>query len=125
MADRPDGPDRSPEWVAGLWKLAESNDFVTLLALEALQTLGGIAPEQALDRALTGVNAVAGTRRAAEAGLVAARVIRNVLTERPDLRPWAQERLAPLIDGGERVVAPGEITTDTGLVRNLREACAG
>ncbi len=125
VADRPDGPDRSPEWVAGLWKLAESNDFVTLLALEALQTLGGIAPEQALDRALTGVNAVAGTRRAAEAGLVAARVIRNVLTERPDLRPWAQERLAPLIDGGERVVAPGEITTDTGLVRNLREACAG
>jgi hypothetical protein len=118
-------PDLRPEWIARLRNLAESNDFVTLIALDALQRLGGISPDQALDRALTGVNVVAGTRRAAAGARVAARVIREALADRPDLRPVAMAGLARLIEGAERVVAPAEIATDTGLVRNLREACAG
>jgi hypothetical protein len=118
-------PDLRPQWISCLRNLAESNDFVTLIALEALQRLGEISPDQALDRALTGVNVVAGTRRAAPVARVAARVVRDALADRPDLRPVATAGLARLIEGAERVVAPAEIATDTGLVRNLREACAG
>jgi hypothetical protein len=118
-------PDLRPQWISCLRNLAESNDFVTLIALEALQRLAEISPDQALDRALTGVNVVAGTRRAAPVARVAARVVRDALADRPDLRPVATAGLARLIEGAERVVAPAEIATDTGLVRNLREACAG
>ncbi|MBT0770847.1 hypothetical protein KIH74_18030 [Kineosporia sp. J2-2] len=112
-------PELRDEWVAALGDFADD----VPQALEALQTLGAIAPEPAVRRAvagLTGPTGLAGTRRAAEAVPVVARVIRNALAEQPHLRPEVTRALAPLIAVDERVLLPGEVSGDTVLTRALR-----
>ncbi|GLY32968.1 hypothetical protein [Kineosporia sp. NBRC 101731] len=109
-------PELCPEWLAALHRLPDP------VAVEALQALGDIAPERALELAVAGLREAAGTRRIAETVPPASRVIRNALADRPDLRPGVTADLAPLVAGDERTLVPGDIRADTHLQCTLATA---
>ncbi|GAB3264128.1 hypothetical protein [Kineosporia babensis] len=113
------------EWLSQLRELTGSErPVVAMKALEARQALGDIVPEQSLEQALSRLNATVGARARVVADVVplAARVIGNALAAQPDLRVRASAQVTPLIAGDERVLEPGDVATDTRLVRILHEA---
>ncbi|GAA3624169.1 hypothetical protein GCM10022223_46530 [Kineosporia mesophila] len=106
-------PELRAQWLAALHRLPDP------VAVEALQALGDIVPEQALERAVAGLREAAGTRRITGTVLPATRVIRNALADRPDLRLGVTADLASLVAADERTLVPGDIRADTHLQQAL------
>ncbi|GAB6903560.1 hypothetical protein [Kineosporia succinea] len=111
-------PELREAWLTCLRDLAVDGQPV---AVEALQVLGDVPPEHALDLAVQAVRAAAGTRRALEVVPAAARVIRDAVAERPDLRSAVGWELEGLVGSDQRTLVPDDIAADSRLVGTLRD----
>ncbi|MCE0539173.1 hypothetical protein LWF15_27095 [Kineosporia rhizophila] len=115
-------PQWRAEWVARLNDLVGQERPAGAVAIEALQALGAADPQSAVVEVLADLQALAGTRKGIHTVPAAARVIHRALAESPELRPRVAGSLTALIDCDERVLAPGDITLDSYLVRTLEKA---
>lgn len=76
--------------------------WASAVALEALQDLGGIDPEEAADRAVACLRAAIAVARVVHVAPVVARVLRTASAARPDLRDRVARAITPLVEADTR-----------------------
>ncbi|QFZ19775.1 hypothetical protein [Saccharothrix syringae] len=123
--------DRRREWVELLGDIARNgrdswagpDPWAGAVAVQALQELGGIAPEEAVDLAVAGLRAAIAVGRVCHLAPVAGRVLRTALVARPDLRDRVAEVVAPLVGADTRF--DDDIARDVDAVGALRAVLDG